>query len=431
MKGAQWFDVDLETLRLREVTLNGWPDGMSYKTRMQEECLESVVAFNLDTLFSDEDLLLACTEFGAWKAADVLAVGPFGYLRLMELKKRPTSLGELENQVISYGIDRDRLPAWDVQMAQALTYLPEQVELGLEGFRANQRTQTLGGTYVKKHTSSALTQPWNRQNRFEKAHLVANALRASRGVRSGPPALQNPAVADVVGRVYGIPVAELQLDDPAEAVRQIVNEKWGAGPSVAGTEFTLIAPDLLRRVDAGIPLEERGAHFYLIDAELRHTAGQTGVERAVLRWEPVHRTIPSWRLRTAVALRELLHDAHPEVALFQRDPWGGEFYWNDFPYVYLWIEETADGEWVVTTRFDQLTEGFADLKPRWRAGMRKLREKMPGQSDAIRRSGRDKLSAPWDLGNLHPAAMLFVGYHDMLEEEGFFDLEMYRKFKRP
>ena len=200
---------------------------------------------------------------------------------------------------------------------------------------------------------------------------------------------------------------------------------------MAGTEFTLIAPDLLRRVDAGIPLEERGAHFHLIDAELRHTAGQTSVERAVLRWEPVHRTIPSWRLRTAVALRELLHDAHPEVALFQRDRWGRGFYWNDFPYVYLWIEETADGEWVVTTRFDQLTEGFADLKPRWRAGMRKLREKMPGQSDAIRRSGRDKLSAPWDLGNLHPAAMLFVGYHDMLEEEGFFDLEMYRKFKRP
>jgi hypothetical protein len=62
--------------------------------------------------------------------------------------------------------------------------------------------------------------------------------------------------------------------------------------------------------------------------------------------------------------------------------------------------------------------------------MRKLREKMPGQSEAIRRSGRDKLSAPWDLETLHPAAMLFIGYHDMLKEEGFFDVEKYRKFKR-
>jgi len=55
---------------------------------------------------------------------------------------------------------------------------------------------------------------------------------------------------------------------------------------------------------------------------------------------------------------------------------------------------------------------------------------MPGQSDAIRRRGRDKLSAPWDPENLHPAEMLFVGYHDMLKEEGFFDVEKYRKFKR-
>jgi len=96
VKGAQWFDVDLETLRLREVHLNGWPDGMSYRSRMKEECLESVVAFNLDTLFPGEDLLLVCTEFGAWKAADLLAVGPFGYRRLMELKKRPMARGHEE-----------------------------------------------------------------------------------------------------------------------------------------------------------------------------------------------------------------------------------------------------------------------------------------------------------------------------------------------
>ena len=141
MKGIQWFEVDLETLRLREINLTGWPDSMPSRNRMQEECLESVIAFNLDALCPDEDLLLICTQFMAQDSGDILALDPCGYLRLLELKKEPTSLAALENQVVSYGIDRDRLPTWEELMARGIPGLPERVEVRLEGFKANVRTQ--------------------------------------------------------------------------------------------------------------------------------------------------------------------------------------------------------------------------------------------------------------------------------------------------
>lgn len=58
MQEPIWFDIDLETLRLQEISLRRWPKGLTYQDRMQEECLESVVGFNLDPLFPGEDLLL-------------------------------------------------------------------------------------------------------------------------------------------------------------------------------------------------------------------------------------------------------------------------------------------------------------------------------------------------------------------------------------
>jgi hypothetical protein len=431
MKGAQWFDVDLETLRLREVTRNGWPDGISYKSRMKEECLESVVAFNLDILFPHEDLLLVGADFLAWKSGDVLAIDPFGYLRLMELKRAPTKLEELENQVVSYGIDRDRLPPWDVRMARVLTSFPERAELRLQGFRANQRTEKLGEGYVERHTPGALDEPWECKNRFEKAHLVSNALRATHGTPPAPPILQNTAVNSLTTRLYDMPLADIALDDPDQAVREIVAKKWGEAPSAAGTEFTLIAPDLSRRVSAGIPLEKRGARFHIINAELRHSSGQSGMERALLRWEPVHRTTTTYHIQTAVTLYQHLHEIRPEAASLQCSPSYRGFYWHDFDQVYLWVREISRGEWIVETRFDSLTEGLADLKPKWRAGMRKLRQRLREQNDEIRQSSRDKLLAPWDIDNLQPATMLFAGYYDMLEEEGFFDLGKYRWYRRP
>ncbi len=69
------------------------------------------------------------------------------------------------------------------------------------------------------------------------------------------------------------------VDNPDEAIGEIVGGRWGDKSSVAGTEFTLVATDLAGRVSAGIPLEQRGAHFNLIDAELRHGLGPTAAHR--------------------------------------------------------------------------------------------------------------------------------------------------------
>ena len=428
---VQWFEVDLATLRLREGSLNQWPDGMTYRTRMKEECLESVVAYNLDALFPREDLLLIGADFLSWKSSDVLAMDPFGYLRLMELKKAPTKLHELEKQVVSYAIDRDRHPPWNVRMAHVLTTFPERADHRLRGFKTNQRTEKLGEVYVERHTPEALDDPWEKRNRFERAHLVSNALRAAVATQPSPSILENAAVSSLANRLYGLPLRDIVLQHPDQAVDQIINTKWGAAPSMAGTEFTLIAPDLARRVSQGVPLEQRGAHFHLIDAELRHVPGQNGLENALLRWQPVHRTTTTYHVQTAATLRSRLREVSPEAAMLQCYPSHRRFYWHDFGHVYLWVRQDGHGGWIAKTRFDSLTEGLADLKPRWRAGMRKLRRTLPDQDPEIRKSGRDKLFVPWNIDHLQPAVTLFAAYYDMLEEEGFFQLDSYRWYSRP
>ncbi|MFW6082760.1 MAG: hypothetical protein ACOC8C_01760, partial [Chloroflexota bacterium] len=317
------------------------------------------------------------------------------------------------------------------QLARALPYLPEHVDLRLEGFKVNGRTRTAGGAFVKRQAPEILDRAWDRYDRFEKAHLLANALRTARGAASGPPASERSVVADVIYRIYGVPLAGLPLRDPWEAAQQIVDETWGGAVPEAGTEFTIVAPGLSRRVDDAIPLEQRGGHFNLIDADLRHTAGPGGVERAILRWQPVHRTVPTRHVRTATALRRLLRDTHPEAGLLQHRSSSRRFYWNDFRHTFLGVTENETGGPVVVTGFDALTEGLADWKSRWRAGMRKLCQELPDVDRAIRRRGRHRLVAPWDIDNLQPAATLFAAYYDMLEEEGFFDLDKYAWYRRP
>ena len=296
MQEAQWFDIDLKTLRLQEIDLRRWPKGLTYRDRMQEECLETVVGFNLDLLFPGEDLLLVRAGGKAWRASDVLAVDPFGYLRVMELKKKPTSQEALEKQVISYGIHHVQRPLWQEQLAQALPDLPKQVDLRLEGFRTNQRTRTCGGTFVERHTPQAIDRAWGQYDRFQSAHLLANALRASRGAAPQAPAFQNPVVDEVVRRLYDLPLSTLLQEKPEQAAQRILAQKWSRAVPVAGNEFTLIAPGLSRHAEEIPMLEDRGAQFNLIDADLRFAASGGGVERAGLRWQPGYRTVPTWHV---------------------------------------------------------------------------------------------------------------------------------------
>jgi len=426
-----WFEVSLDTLRLKQIEMHAWPEGMTRSSsRMQEECLEHVVALNLDLLFPGEDLLLVGNQFPNWGEADILAIDCFGLLRLMELKKGPANLGALQDQAVGYGLARDYRPPWTELMARGLPYLPERIELGLEGFRLNARAEMLGAKYVTKHAPDLPLRPWRKLNRFEKAHVLANTLRRRRGVPPGSGALENPLVHEVVDRLYRIPLAELASDEPARPRARILEKKWGFAPEQTGTEFTLIASGLGGKAQAEIPLESRSACFHLIDAELRHVAGTSGVERAILRWQPVRRTLSTHQLQTAIALQQLVEQRSRQAARFYWEPRNiyGPLYWKRPRHVFLRVEDTQDGRQILVTRADALTEGLAHLRSVRQRGLTKLRE--PLAKHGIFPVGAE-LAAPWDPGNLEPAAELTVAYFEMLQELGFFDLDKYAWYRRP
>jgi hypothetical protein len=348
----------------------------------------------------------------------------------MELKKGPANLGALQEQAIGYGLVRDYMPGWKEHMARGLPYLPERIELGLEGFRLNARAEMLGAKYVTKHAPYLLSGSWRKLNRFEKAHVLANTLRRRRGVPPGPVALENSIVHEVVDGLYGIPLAELASDEPARARARILERQWGFTPKQTRTEFTLVASGLARKAEAEIPLESRDACFNLIDAELRHVAGASGVERAILRWQPVRRTIPTANLHIALALQRLVQERCPKAARFYWNAqWNcGPLYWRQPRHVYLLVEKAADGSMMLATRADSMTEGLADLRSvRYRA-LSKLRD--PLAKHGIFPVGAE-LAAPWDAGDLEPAAALTVAYFKMLQELGLLDLDKYAWYRRP
>jgi hypothetical protein len=428
---SAWFEVNLDTLRLKQVDMHGWPEGMTRAaSRMKEECLENVVALNLDVLFPGEDLLLVGNQFPDWSETDLLAIDRFGLLRLMELKKGPARLGALQDQAIGYGLARDYMPDWKEHMARGLPYLPERLELGLDGFRLNERTEMLGEKFIRKHAPSLLQEPWSHWDRFEKAHVLACALRVYRGAPSGLVALQNPLVRDIADRLYGLSLEELAYSEPDETLERILDKKWGFTPTQSNTEFTLIAAGLSREKDAEIPLENRGACFHLIDAELRHVAGRAGVQRAVLRWQPVRRTLSTHQLQTAIALQQLVEQRSRQAARFYWEPGSicGPLYWRRPRHVFLRVEDAQDRSQILVTRADGLTEGLADLRLARRRALRKLRD--PLARHGIFPVGAE-LAAPWDPENLEPAAELTAAYFRMVQELGFLDLDKYTWYRRP
>ncbi len=130
MSEALWFDVQLETLTLVPRKAHAWPAAMkTVKSRTCEECLESLVALNLERLFLGEELLLVATQSQISPMADVIALDMLGTLRLMELKKTPVRRDELEDQVLSYGVAGHDLHRWQDQLARATTDLPERVAI--------------------------------------------------------------------------------------------------------------------------------------------------------------------------------------------------------------------------------------------------------------------------------------------------------------
>jgi hypothetical protein len=78
-----WFELNPETIELQPTDLANWPASMdNSKMRMHEEGLETVIAFNLRSLFPDEDLLLVQTQKAISPEADIVAIDPLGTARV-------------------------------------------------------------------------------------------------------------------------------------------------------------------------------------------------------------------------------------------------------------------------------------------------------------------------------------------------------------
>ena len=120
------------------------------QARMKEECLESVVAFNLDLLFPGEDLLLVNTQSKLMAVADIVAIDPLGILRVMELKTKPAKRDDLEKQVISYAVGTDGPFNWLDAMAKDITFFPEAVVMAIEGSRQTSKRRRSAKALLKK-----------------------------------------------------------------------------------------------------------------------------------------------------------------------------------------------------------------------------------------------------------------------------------------
>jgi hypothetical protein len=425
----RWFEVDLTTLRLTEKQLREWPSLMAHsRARLKEECLESIVALNLDLLFPDEGLLLVNTQHQIMNVADVLAVDALGWLRVMELKKQSVKRGDLEDQVISYALHRQCQTSWDHLLTQAIPQLPERIELAIEGFRLNERITSLGEDFMQRCGFSG---SWDCMNRFQKAHLLANALRGSRGAAAGPVARKNPDVHTVLERVYGVRLEELDLSDPETAFRLIVSRQFGFVPALAGREFTLIAPALTVDKEEDARLEKRGAFFNLIDAELRGTSGNGGLNAGVLRWLPVRRTAGALEIKTAIAMVKLFRKSYPDVPLPRFDLLDGGkklwWHWHDFDRARLSIEFVG-GTNVLATGASWLTEGLADLKQPRLTGLQTILRDLKNVG-AAPFGGGGEICVSWDRYNLGPAVELTAAYHRLLNKLGVF--APYRWGRRP
>lgn len=364
---AMWFDVNLDNLSLAPSKVTAWPQDMSdTKARMKEECLESVVALNLDVLFPDEHLLLIDTQEQLRGGVDVAAIDATGCLRLMELKREPIDKDDLLGQALSYSIGQAArgTTAWQRDLACALLFLPEKLARSVEGFRHDERSKgAAGGT-----------------NRFEKVRLLVQELRQRRGADPrGPYGADDPVVLELVKRLYGVEIKDLDLGSPERAARAVL-DYWGT-PERRSVEITVLAPGAGKLTDDVLKVEGASgvprAQFYLVDAELRRSENGGITKRAVLHWKPEYRTKGfggKWRADVIRFIRALAqHDR--EAACLQWGPNPERLRWS--PHWYMKLDHES-GQ--IRPSSDMLSEGLAGLVKQRDAGLRAIAKELGGHA---------------------------------------------------
>ena len=409
----QWFEVDLNTLKLVPAELQDWPPDMqSSRSRMLEENLETVVAYNLDVLFPGERLLLVKTQFRISAEADVVAIDPLGFTRLMELKITPVRFEEVWAQALAYGIRAvSQAPdSWHNELGEALQSLPEDLGLLSEALRVRGRTTDLGRKWISKQ-GLHLEKAYARHGFHERLRLLVNTMRRQRGVDGVTVGVGDPVVVSAVERTYDLPAGRLDLSHPMESVEEVLT-RWGGRRSRAGAEITVIAPGVnneenlaeLKRVEA------RHAGFHLIDAELRWD-GRPPNPRVVLRWCPGYRTTPSEHHRFAIRVRDELARSNPAAATFdwsyvkrpkRRITWGHQRR-------LFAVTDHENGE--LATGAEWIVDGIAHLRTKRESLMHQLGGALSARGCQVR--GKE-IVAPWGKGATAPAVHLLGAYHDVV-----------------
>jgi hypothetical protein len=408
-----WFELNLNTLELRQVDLDDWPRDMrSPKMRMHEEGLETAIAYNLRDLFPGEELLLVQTQKAISSDADIIAMDPLGISRVMELKAKPTSFDSgLWAQALSYGLRAvgETPTTWHLQLARALPRFPEDVSLSAEALRVRRRTPL--GRQILKDAGATLPKPFAKLNYFETARLQMAALQRLRGVDSDPLALNAPTIKATMCRAFGLDLASLDLRDSQETVHQVL-ETWGGRRSRVGAELTIIAPNAgaTAHIEQVQEIEERGLSFHLINAELRWD-GQAPNPRVILRWEPVYRSTPTSHHQFAIKVRKRLQEINQAAADFEwypvRKP-NRRLHWGHQGEMLATTNSKAN---TITTSSEWLVDGLAHLKRTREQGIRDLSEQL--QRHGVTPHGKE-LAALWGHGPVEPAAQLLSAYHDLI-----------------
>jgi hypothetical protein len=246
--------------------------------------------------------------------------------------------------------------------------------------------------------------------------------------------LNDPAVATVCKRLYGADVTDLAWNDPGDVATAIVTKRFFAPPAAGFTEFTMVAPGLAQespsRTDpasAASALEERRAFFNLIDGDLRCMVKRDGVERAVLRWEPVHRTVRTRTLQHLITLRNHLAAAgEHHAANFAWDPHRHWIYWPHLRGPFICVTEESNGKIWMETWAEWLTEGLADLKLKRKQSQRDLGERLCAHG--IEQNGNE-LCALLSGTDVRSAACLVREFYGLVTELGFDD--RFRWHRRP
>jgi hypothetical protein len=366
---------------------------------MKEECLESVVFANLDTLFPGEALLPIRCQDSLMRDTDILAIDPLGCLRVFELKKQAVQADDLRSQAFSYALAAAEHPMdhWKTLLAMRLPSWYEELRLARLGVSLNIRTKVLGPKFIR---SCGVTSDWDKLNRFEKLDLLARLLEEKIPKESQ---LSQAGIDELFQRTTaGLMPHQLLNDRPTEAAIKVLDH-WAQVPFDRSLEIIVAGPQATQaKMDQ---LDSRNVNYALIDTILKGEFNQGVLQSAYLTWTPVRRPIVGIIRARVIELQQALSNLeglHLRLRLTRFTLRG-----RTLPriveagsarniHTMLSIVEGPSGIFV-ETESDSLTEGLNNTREQRKVGLKQLKTRYAGLGVEVKGSGPE-LIAPLSTG---------------------------------